>query len=306
MLVAHFSDLHQLDLEGVRLRQFVGKRATGAINLMLSRGGEFPTSVARTLIRDVVCQRPDHVIVSGDLTNLSLVSEFELVRGLLERLELPPSEVTVIPGNHDYYTRGSARRDDFGRIMAAHVEGDEVAERSEGASLEPRVERTRGGARFPLLRVRGELAVVALCSAHPTPPLMAHGTLGSRQTEAAGRLLSGAACRDRFRLVVLHHPPHVEHTRWHNRLTDRARFRAMIGQEGADLVVHGHLHRAIRTQIAGPAGPVPVIGVGSGTWLSPEEPARRAQYNLYRIEDGRLAQVVTRRLDASRLGFETM
>jgi 3',5'-cyclic AMP phosphodiesterase CpdA len=284
VLVAHFSDLHLLALEGARIRHFLGKRATGGVNLLFNRGGQFPASVARALVADIRDRTVDHVVVSGDLTNLAFPAEFRLVRSILEQLPLPPSEVTVVPGNHDYYTRDAAACDHFGEAMV-------------GFSAE--------AGRFPLLRVRGELAVVALNSAHPTPPLMAYGTLGSRQLREARALLAAVEQRERFRLVVLHHPPHREHVSWHNRLTDLRAFVSMIRDVGAELVVHGHLHRPVRVALDGPDGSVPVIGVASGTWLSPDDPARRAQYNLYRTEGRRLAEVTTRRYDPGSGVFRT-
>jgi 3',5'-cyclic AMP phosphodiesterase CpdA len=41
---------------------------------------------------------PDAVLVSGDLTDHGAAEEYEVVRGLLSRLELP---LHVLPGNHD-------------------------------------------------------------------------------------------------------------------------------------------------------------------------------------------------------------
>jgi 3',5'-cyclic AMP phosphodiesterase CpdA len=271
--VAHISDLHQLSLEGVGPLDFVGKRLTGGLNLLFNRGGEFPADVARALMRDLQEQRPDHLVVSGDVTNLAFPGELELVRGLLADSGLPPASVTVVPGNHDYYTRGSARRDDFCRILAEHLRGD----------LQP------GPGRFPFVQLVGErVAVLALSSSRPSAPLMAVGTLGGRQLRLAEQLLLDPACRERFRLVVLHHPPwRDEHVDWHNRLTDHAALAAMLGRAGAELVVHGHLHRFIERRLAGPAGAeIPVIGVCSSTWLSPKDPARRAQYHIYRIGKG--------------------
>jgi 3',5'-cyclic AMP phosphodiesterase CpdA len=276
VLVAHFSDLHLLSLEGARIHHFLGKRATGGVNLLFNRGGQFPVAVARALVADVGEQAVDHVVVSGDLTNLAFPAEFRLVRSILEQLPLPPSEVTVVPGNHDYYTRDSAAHDHFGRAMA-------------GFSTEAGL--------FPLLQVNGDLAVVALNSAHPSLPLMAYGTLGKRQLREARSLLAAPEHRDRFRLVVLHHPPHREHVRWHNRLTDLRAFVSMIREVGAELIVHGHLHRPVRATIAGRDGEVPVIGVASGTWLSPDDPSRRAQYNLYSTSGRQLVDVTTRRYD---------
>ena len=288
MLVAHLSDLHLLALEGVRLRDFLGKRATGGANLLMNRGGDrYPTGVARALISDIGDQQVDHVVVSGDLTNLAFPSEFKLARSVLGALPLAPGDVTVVPGNHDYYTRDAAGRDHFGRLLGEFTAAD----------------RGPAAGRFPFLRVRGDLALLALNSAHPTPPLMAYGTLGRRQLRDARALMASPECEGRFRMVVLHHAPHREHVRWHNRLTDLAAFEDLVGEVGAELVIHGHLHRQVRAAIPGPTGSVPVIGVGSGSWLSPDDATRRAQYNLYRIEGRELVAVETRRYDLASKRF---
>ena len=283
MLIAHFSDIHLLTLRGVHPFHFLGKRATGGVNLLLNRGGEFPVAVVRALVQDLNEQAPEQVLVSGDLTNLAFPGEFELARGILTELKLPASDITIVPGNHDYYTRQSFRADHFGRIMRSFLQGD----------IQP------GPDDFPFLRLRGDLAIVALRTARPSAPLLAVGSLGDRQIEQAEHLLSSAECQKRFRLVVLHHAPCPSHVKWHNRLTDANAFLAMLRRVGAELVVHGHLHRALQQSVPGPEGqgPIPVIGVGSGTWLSPRDAGRRAQYNLYEIEGRRLIQVKTRKYE---------
>lgn len=288
LLVAHISDLHLLALDRVRPRDFLNKRVTGGLNLLFNRGGKFPVEVARRLVADLGHQKPDHVIVTGDLTNLAFPAEFELARRVLAELELPPSAVTVVPGNHDCYTRRSAVEDHFGRVM-----GDFL-----GADIQP------GPGRFPFVRLCGELAVVALNSARPAPPLMAVGSLGARQLHLAEKLLTSTECRGRFRLVALHHPPWAEAIRWHNRLTDANALIDVLQRTGAELVAHGHLHRYCRGVLPGREQQVPVIGVGSGTWTSPEDPSRRAQYNLYRIDNRRLVEVSRRRYDPASRVFE--
>jgi 3',5'-cyclic AMP phosphodiesterase CpdA len=292
VIVAHLSDLHLLCLDGVRPWDFLGKRVTGGANLLLNRGGQFPASVASLLVEDLNATGADHVVVSGDLTNLSFEGEFRLVRGILEGLSLPPSEVTVIPGNHDCYTRGSRAQDVFGRAMEPFLRGDLATGGGRGA-----------GGRFPLAKLRGELAVVALDSSRPSAPLLAVGTLGEEQLRRAGELLSRPECRERFRIVVVHHPPVGPHVRWHNRLTDARRLLAMLACVGAELVLHGHEHRLLRGELDGPAGPIPMIGAASGTWIAPKDAARRAQYNLYRIEDGRLVEIRTRVYDPASKRF---
>jgi len=293
VLVAHISDLHLLSLAGVGPLDFLNKRVTGGLNLLFNRGGEFPLEVAQSLLRDVREQRPDHLVVSGDLSNLAFPGELELVRSTLAGSGLDPGAITVVPGNHDYYTRGAAREDHFCRILAEHLRGD----------LQP------GPGRFPFVRLRGErLAVVALSSSRPSAPLLAVGTLGARQLRLAERLLCDEACHGRFRLVVLHHPPwRGEHVKWHARLTDADAFAALLARTGAELVVHGHLHRFIERSLPGPAGTqIPVVGVGSSTWLSPRDPERRAQYNLYRVGEGASFSVARRRYDPAAGAFSAV
>ena len=70
--IAHFSDLHLLSLEGVPLRRFLNKRATGYANLRLKRGSIHRASYVKAIAREVRRIKADHVVVTGDLTNLAL------------------------------------------------------------------------------------------------------------------------------------------------------------------------------------------------------------------------------------------
>lgn len=279
MRIAHFSDIHVLDLTGVRPWAFANKRAVGGLNLLLSRAREYSQQVLARLVDDVNQQRPDHILVSGDISNLSLRAEFVRAGEILDRLSLPPSEVTLVPGNHDCYTRSAKRRDDFSDVFAPYLRGDFVA----GDRVE-----------WPFLRIRGDLALVAINTAHPSLPLLAVGTVGERQRQAVARLLADERVADRFRLVMLHHPPHVANAHWHNRLTDSDKFVEMLSEAGAELLIHGHLHRTLRHQIESRHGQIPVVGVNSGSWLSPKDATRRARYNIYQIEGRQLVRIEQR------------
>ena len=79
-----------------------------------------------------------------------------------------PERVSVIPGNHDIYSRlgadpGSAR-------WAAYMTSD-----APGAAHAGHEEA------FPFVRMLGPVALIGVNSAVPTPPLVASGRLGSRQ-----------------------------------------------------------------------------------------------------------------------------
>lgn len=61
----------------------------------------------------------------------------------------------------------------------------------------------------------------------------------------------------------------------------------MIAAHGAELVVHGHEHRDMTEELAGPAGPVPVRGIASGTYHH-NKPERTARYRIFEIDGGRV------------------
>jgi 3',5'-cyclic AMP phosphodiesterase CpdA len=272
--VAHFSDVHALALDGVRPWQFLNKRAAGLLNLKLHRGEKHPVRLFRAIVADLNASPVDHVIVTGDLTNLSLEPEFRLARAILDELALGPTGVTVVPGNHDVYTWGALRQRAFWRLLAPYATSD-------GASA----------AGFPLVRLRGEVAIIGLSSALPSPPPLADGWLGSRQLAALETQLR--AHEGRFRILGLHHPPYTNRHAILRGLRDRRALQAVLARVGCELVLHGHEHRDLRAELAGPRGPIPVIGVGSGTYDDARRD-RRARYNVYTIEGGRLVAVETR------------
>ncbi|MCK5796782.1 MAG: metallophosphoesterase, partial [Deltaproteobacteria bacterium] len=151
---------------------------------------------------------------------------------------------------------------------------------------------------FPFVRLRGPVAIVALSTAHVSPPLLATGSLGSRQIAAAEELLMHPEVRRRFRLVVMHHPPRSPYATWQKRLKDADAFNAMIGRVGAEMIVHGHLHRDLNEEVAGPDAPVPVVGANSSIWLT-DDVARRASYGIYEIDDdGHFAGMERRAYDS--------
>src|ERR1700691_5025488 len=125
MRIAHFSDLHLLSLEGVPFHRFLNKRATGFANLKLKRGSIHRASYVRAIAREVRRIEVDHVVVTGDLTNLSLEPEFELAREVLEKdLDLSPRDVSIVPGNHDVYTRGARAAQRFATYFADYLVSD--------------------------------------------------------------------------------------------------------------------------------------------------------------------------------------
>ena len=124
--------------------------------------------------------------------------------------------------------------------------------------------------------------MIGVCTAHPSAPYLAVGGIGAAQMQRLEEILAQAAGSGLFRVVLIHHPPAVGTVSWRKRLTDAARFRDLLKQYGADLVLHGHAHRASRNQLPVPGGSVQVVGAPSASALGRTH-RRMARYYIYRI-----------------------
>ncbi len=102
LTLAHLSDPHISCMNAITARDLLGKRVFGYLSWKLHRGASHGGSVLSALRADLAKTKPDHITVTGDLTHLSLSAEFKKARQWLQSLG-SPSQVTVIPGNHDTY-----------------------------------------------------------------------------------------------------------------------------------------------------------------------------------------------------------
>ncbi len=265
----HCSDIHLLDLVGAHPGQFLNKRLTGGVNLLLGRGRKHDANLFDQIVLHAREYAADRLVITGDLTNLALLPEFVLVRRKLREAGLP---VTVIPGNHDTYTRGSARERRFETILAEFMDGE------------------RDGGDYPFVQRFGDVALIGVSTAIPSLPMIAVGRVGADQLARLAALLERVGAEGLARVVLIHHPvlPGVAKPR--HDLLDLAAFGRVIAAHGAELILHGHEHRRIDGALAGPRGPVPVHGVGSGTYLS-QKPDRHGAFSLYTVAPGAITRV---------------
>ena len=170
--IAHLSDVH-LPLESGFAPQYWNiKRALGFINWQRKRRFIHTRAALDAIVADVSAQRPDHILVSGDLVNIGLPAEYEGALAWLKTVG-PPDRVSVVPGNHDIYTLqgrdpGVAR---WAEYMRSDVLGVQVgAVQREGLRVGDSV---TGG--FPFVRQIGPVAIIGLNSAEPTPVGFASG-----------------------------------------------------------------------------------------------------------------------------------
>jgi 3',5'-cyclic AMP phosphodiesterase CpdA len=242
--LAHLSDPHLPPPKGAfGWRDLLSKRLLSRIAWRRKHREHRPEILA-AVVADLKAHAPDHIAITGDLTNYASRAEYEAARVWLEALG-PAREITVSPGNHDALV-GAKDGDSF--AAWAPWLGDE------------------GGASFPQVRVRDGVALFNLCSAVPTAPHLATGRLGEAQLDRLDALLGDPAYRDAFRVLLIHHPPVPGAVARRKSLEDLDALRALLARHGADLVLHGHAHEAMVSTTPGPDGAmIPVLGVPSAS-----------------------------------------
>jgi 3',5'-cyclic AMP phosphodiesterase CpdA len=166
--LAHCSDLHLLSLDGARLLDFANKRWIGGLNLLTNRGRHYHTEAFETMVADFTEAGVDHVICTGDVTNLAFAQEFRYARERFDRIALGAREVTVLPGNHDTYVAEGEQH--FHEVFADYFASDD------GWAWP-------GGEPWPVVRVRGDLALIGLSTSRKTPWFTAYGVCDADQLE---------------------------------------------------------------------------------------------------------------------------
>jgi 3',5'-cyclic AMP phosphodiesterase CpdA len=274
--LAHLSDLHlPADWTPAGVAELFSKRTLSRIAWRRKRR-RHSTEVLAALAADVAAWAPDHVAITGDLTNFSTPLEFARARAWLEAFG-EAVQITVSPGNHD-------------ALVAGGLE-------ARFAGLRPWF--GDAGEAFPFVRRRGPVALVNLSSARATAVHLATGRLGASQLERLDAILDELGREGVARILMLHHPVVEGAVVWRKALSDAAALRAMLRRHGAELILHGHAHKPVFSSVRGPAGPIPALGVASAS--SALDGERLASWHAVEIDAGGAApsiRVVVRSYDA--------
>jgi 3',5'-cyclic AMP phosphodiesterase CpdA len=286
--IAHVSDLHVLSRTAAEWRRIIfNKRLTGYANLILQRGRVHRRDYLLAVLSAAAAQA-DHLVVTGDITNLALEHEYEAARALLDAAAVRV-EVTVVPGNHDIYLPSTHRRRRFPAHFHRFLQSDL-----------PQFARDLPAGRFPCVKLRGRVALIALSSGVPRPPFVAAGYVGHAQLDALELVLAHPEVQRRTPIVLIHHPPVDTRPRLvqlRDGLVDGAALRSALARLSRGLVLFGHLHLRVRCTLPTPSGQLDVISA-SGAALDHPDGSVRAGFNLYEIDDeGSLASVEAHVID---------
>ncbi len=286
MVIAHLTDIH--------VARESDYPAPDQAELRL-RTRKHSEALLLRLLEDLAAQRPDHVVLTGDLTLTSERAQFERARSHLETA-LPGIRISVIPGNHDRWSAGAEGwlQRSFGDWMRSDLGGDG----------------------FPYCHLAGEVAMVALDSSPfvvGLDPAEVPGEVGAAQLGRFAELVRDPRVRSRFLLVFLHHHLRLSEEdaaapdpKDSTPLIDAEAVEAALAASPAGLVLHGHRHKQMRLDLELGGRVVPVLCPGSATRVD-DRPSRTARYSLYTVEGGALTLVRTRVLDpaSDRFAFDS-
>lgn len=283
MRVAHISDLHILDLTGVTTRQFLNRRIAGGMNLILRRAREFRPEILEILVEDLIQEGVDHVLVSGDVSSLAFEPEFQRVFDLLKLLG-NRGRVSVVPGNHDYYTYHAAEVHRFEKTFYPFMFDRDFSDLNTDI--------------YPYIKPLDDLVVVGINSATRTVPPLSYGAISDAQFQRLQAILQRYAGGKRPVCLLLHHALHRRDpvTQATSRLIQAERLLNLIDEFAVELVLYGHDHHSRLWKRESEKGVTQFICCGSSTRLV-DDPSKVARYHIVLVEEGRVRRVDTKVYD---------
>ena len=223
--------------------------------------GRHDPAIAEALLASLDENRPDLVVVSGDLTQRARRSEFAKARKFLDSIVAPK---LVIPGNHDV-----PLYDLIGRVLTPfrHYE-------SHIAPIGP----------VSSFHADDEIAVLALNTARRLT--RKNGRVSWEQMDEIRRVFS-AAPRHCLKILATHHPLGEPEGGFGLELVHRSRPALIaIAEAGVNVLLSGHHHRASSGAISiGARAGHSILVAHAGTAISTRTRGSETNtYNLIRIE----------------------
>ncbi|MFT4704450.1 MAG: 3',5'-cyclic AMP phosphodiesterase CpdA [Bradymonadia bacterium] len=275
--IVQLTDVHVAEFSGLRKRDFLTKRLSGYVNYRRSRASEYGDEVLADMVAETVKQRPDHAVVTGDLSNLGLVSEWVAAKQRLQPIAEAGIPLTVIPGNHDAYLN-SSKGGEFERIYAKW-----------------QVQHTPATGPYPFVARVGNVSLIHLDSAIPRPVMVASGHVGAQQLECAASMAAHERAEGQVIVLAIHHhvtrAPHKKSEARRGIINVRE-VREMIREVKPEVVMHGHNHYFHMRRMRG-AEDTLIVGCSSSTTRKTTPKARRGQALRYTFDSAGLTGLAT-------------
>ncbi len=228
--IAHLSDLHMLDphagRSNVRYRIATKFVSVGRPIDPRGRAKKLARALAAAKKRGV-----DHVVITGDLTEVGADAEFEHLASVLHDAGFPAGAITLVPGNHDAYTSAAAWR----KALSGPLRSFASASAEEAGKVID----------------RGEVVYLPIDTSRFQSIARSGGQFTRDAAEAIERRLVDPAFRGRTTVLVLHHPPFLPAStvgpvwQWIDGLGGRAQIVELLLRHPRLQLFHGHLHRVV-------------------------------------------------------------
>ena len=284
-IISHISDLHIPIIKSPKYRELFNKRMIGYINHHSKRKNLHRIENLKLVIEDIHSNETDHTLITGDLVNLSLESEFINASNFLHE-NFPQNNFSIVPGNHDAYVKIDYKK------SLGHFD----------ASLK-NTNLSFSNSPFPFLKLVDGIAIIGLSTAVQSPPFMCWGKISKEQIQLFDELLESIDQKNYFKIIMLHHPLHQFGFLNMKGLLNKNAIIDKILKKGADLIIHGHLHREEINFIKYNNTTIPCIGAPSSSKFN-DGLLSYLQYEIRKTDDTWALKVYRRNYNFRTNSFE--
>jgi 3',5'-cyclic AMP phosphodiesterase CpdA len=231
-ILAHLTDLHMLEREHHQRRGLSRKRlqflSTGA-----ALDAEARLRRATRMLQLALRGGADHIILTGDLTEDGVDSQFDMLAEALHDSGVEPERVTLLPGNHDAYVDHRA----FDRALAGPLQAYRETSHEQAKTVLP------GAVIVPIsTAIEGQWFT------------RSRGAIRPEDVSRIRRVASDRISHDRAVVVAQHHPPHhhpVFAVEWFDGVDNVSAMRDLLHERSRVHVLHGHTHRRSTKHLSG-------------------------------------------------------
>ena len=204
-----------------------------------------------------------------------------------------PDRLSVVPGNHDYYTPEAVRAGRFekhyGDLVFGAAAGAPPDSGNPSVPAGPSDPTGQSGRDYPAFKDFDGCRLILARTPAATPPGFSWGRLGAAQLSEINRLSVEAAGQGRYVVLAQHH--HLHDRGDVHELTgpfkDRDAELAMLAGSPIGVVIHGHdhAHRDWEIESAHASGRTRIICCGSSSYNDPAHD-RLGRMTVLDIRDG--------------------
>jgi len=232
--IAHLTDLHLVE-DGYRERPLRRRARLSYLSFGRPLAPRGRRERALSALAEARAANPDHLLLTGDLTEDGQPAQFEALAEVLAESRIAPERITLVPGNHDAYSSGHA----FAEALAG--------------PLKPFAETSRAGARIALR----DATLVPVSTAFCQTVLRSAGGIDGDELTALIATAADPALAGKPLVFAQHHPPgrhYLGLMQWIDGIAEHRVLTELFARSPHLYVVHGHTHKAVnKSTVAGGA-----------------------------------------------------